>query len=513
MFTQALGVSEGLIPNREVFAYYGPGSALIHGLVIHIFGNQLLVLRVFTGALILLTAHFMYRLLNFAVQPFLSFGLVITWSLVLGSNFPWASAITTLFILFSIYIMVRPSTSSQHSIISIAIASSIIALGSYIRIHLVVITVLVWIWYLVIERKFRVARIWILSSFVTHLSVIALMILFKSFSGFLSDSVIYPSSVRVLTSYPKSYLVGLLWYPILWLVLTLGTILFQKLISLTKFRVLGYLQVVISGLLILLLVLHYYRLPRVGNVTYLNPRIVLIDGSWMLLCGTGYASLILVFLLCTKLNKIRKESDTREDNYRFLLPIAIGASTQLYPLYDRFHLWYLAPIFIIGAVLNLDLLKIDIKKYKHGLVSVLIFLTIFQSFVIVRNFDTERFSSKSLVLNGMLMSKNKQTQIDNSVKFITKYSIYRKTSFDCANGFFAGATGKYLANDSNFVNWGPKKYSSLTLSRILIVCKSTPNQIEKYLAEGWVLLGRQKWSNSDRKLPALYNFSFRSSAD
>ncbi len=509
MFTQALAVSEGLLPNKDVFAYYGPGSALIHGLIVHTFGNTYLVLRVFTSVVILLTAHLLYKFLNKAVKPLMSFGLVATWTLGLASNFPWSSTITTLLILSSSYLLVISSTKWRSETASIVIASSIIAFGTYVRIHLVVISIFVGLWFLLIERRSKVAKLWISSGLVTHFFVLALIVISKSMPGFVADSVIYPSSVRILSHYPISYIVGLLWYPALWLFFTLGAMSYRQLTSAGKFLALRYLFVAISGLFILSLVLYFYKLPRNGNVTYLNPRIILIDGSWMLLCGTGYAALVFVILMCFKVKRIRQHNFSGGKNGRVLIPIAIATAAQLYPLYDRLHLWYLAPVFIIAAILNFDLLKINIHEYAVGIAIILSILVSFQALAAVKHFSIERVSSNSLVFEGMLMSKTKQFQFDNSVKFIAKHAVYRNTTFDCANGFFAGATGRYLPNDSNFVNWGPKKHKALKSAKVLIVCKSTPEQVNDYLQNDWVLIGQQRWSTPDRKLPPLFNFAFK----
>ena len=507
MFTQALGVSEGLLPNKEVFAYYGPGSALIHGLVLQIFGNYLLALRLFTAIVIILSAHIMFNLLVISASRSLSFLLVITWVFGLGSNFPWSSAITTLLVLVSIYLLVAPWPSWRGGFLSIALAGSLIALGTYVRIHLILISILVGIWYLIYERDSKAAKTWIFTSFITHFFVLFLIIVTKSISGFLADSITYPSSVRVLTSYPKSYIVGTLWYPAFFLFFVLTTIAVQKLISLRNFKSLGYFILSLSAAFVLTILLSFYRQPRTGNVSYLNPRIVLIDGSWMLLCGTGYAALILTTLIGLR---IRSYEIRSSQSAVVIIPIVLGACTQLYPLYDRFHLWFLAPIFIVGAVLNLHILKNDTRRYEKAFCIVLSFLFVFQCLSIASFFSIERVKSKSGVLHGMLMSENKRDQIDESVDFISKYAIPRETYFDCANGFFAGSNGRYLANNSNFVNWGPKKLLSQNTSKILIVCKSKPAYIEKYLASGWVLLARQKWSNPERKLPPIYNFALSS---
>jgi hypothetical protein len=508
MFTQALAVSEGLIPNKEVFAYYGPGSALIHGLMLSILGNQILVLRLFTALIIMITAHILYNLLNLSLRPFMSLGLVLSWAMGLASNFPWSSAITTLLILASSYLIVRSSGNRKNEAILISVAGILISLGTYVRIHLLIISVVVGFWCLLIEKRPRFLKIWIWSTLGTHLAVFILMILTGSWSGFLSDSIAYPSSVRVLTHYPKSYLIGTLWYPVIWIFLIAGVLYFQKLLGSKNGPILNRILAGTSATIFLGLVLFFYDLPRVGNVTYLNPRIVLTDGSWLLLCGTGYVALMFVIGMCFKLRTITTEG-VNQNNFRLLIPIAIGSATQLYPLYDRFHLWYLAPIFILAAVLNFDLLKINPSNYTLGLASILSILLVFQSAAIIQNFRIDRVASKSHVLGGMLMSSKKQHQIDNAVKFIGEFAIYRETNFDCANGFFAGSTGRYLPNGSNFVNWGPKNTEAKMSAQIIILCKSTQERMQKYLNEGWQLLDQQKWSSPDRALPPLYNYALK----
>ena len=60
MFTAARAVSSGLRVHGEVFYQYGPVTAWLHGAVLRVFGEHLLVLRFFSVAAILTAIAFSY---------------------------------------------------------------------------------------------------------------------------------------------------------------------------------------------------------------------------------------------------------------------------------------------------------------------------------------------------------------------------------------------------------------------------------------------------------------------
>ena len=64
MFAAAVAVSEGKVPNRDVFAQYGPLAPVLHGQILKIFGNQLLNLRLATAVMLTITAVILFALLN-----------------------------------------------------------------------------------------------------------------------------------------------------------------------------------------------------------------------------------------------------------------------------------------------------------------------------------------------------------------------------------------------------------------------------------------------------------------
>ena len=107
MFAAAVAVSQGRIPNRDVFAQYGPLAPWLQGLYLHLFGNKLVNLRLMTVLLLSLTAVFMFVLIRKYLGSKISFVIQLAWivsypKLPLPPALPWSSVFSTLFLVLAI---------------------------------------------------------------------------------------------------------------------------------------------------------------------------------------------------------------------------------------------------------------------------------------------------------------------------------------------------------------------------------------------------------------------------
>jgi len=134
---------------------------------------------------------------------------------------------------------------------------------------------------------------------------------------------------------------------------------------------------------------------------------------------------------------------------------SMGVMTQLYPLYDVNHLWLVSPMFIIGFLVafgdTLLFKKFSVRPLQIVLLGICVAL-IGQ----ILSFALEpRSSFESASLKGMSGPTEFARSLDLTMFQLQKFAKPKSTVFQCGNGIFAGAGGRYLASSNSLVNWGP----------------------------------------------------------
>jgi hypothetical protein len=103
MYTSALAVSKGLLPNRDFFTQYGPITPLLHGLIFRYFPAEMLTLRIFNALLLTLTAFTIFKMTRRFCGTSISLLLAVTWTIttpnILPTDLAWPSVLSTLFLL------------------------------------------------------------------------------------------------------------------------------------------------------------------------------------------------------------------------------------------------------------------------------------------------------------------------------------------------------------------------------------------------------------------------------
>ena len=488
MFTPAIAFSEGLLPNRDAFAYYGPGSPIIQGLAIRVLGANLYSIRLLGAAVFALSFTLVFYLLlrRFSINWAITFTLL--GAIPAASILPWSTAFTTLANLICLTMLFRSTKKESARFLNplVIAASFLIGLSFYVRIHQIFISFTVLFFLIFIRKNRSHSFSWIIGFVLSHALVVILMSLNGMLADFILDCIVYPQSVAIIKTFEISYFVGLLWYPLL-TVITVAYVFFVKQIYQKNI-------VRISAITTIAVVLGYlsYRVSlwsRTGWVTYRNPKIVAIDGSWLSNVLIGYLSATVVLILSIKIIYDRKFRNNQEISLGIC--VALGVLPQLYPMYDRMHLWLIMPVLMLPSLFYLSTSKYWIPNVQIATRFAVISLAILQvltigSFVAVKR---DIFQSPSLV--HMLATTESIKRIDPTIEMLSDFKN-EKLSFNCNNAFYAAANQKFQSFSKYYVNWGKIGGVKSELgSKYTFICNLSKSDFVKYQHMGQVIQYRE----------------------
>ena len=494
MFTPAIAFAEGKFPHRDFFAYYGPVSPMLQGIFLRLFGYEVLNLRLLSAIILTFTYLLVFKYLKTHTSTVWAYVITLITVAPVASILPWSSLISTLVNLIALLILskINDQNSKFNRQFIVFVSSFLIAFAFYIRIHEFFVWLSVGIYLLAKER--RLIRPWIIGFVSAHGLVLAFLQLNHALIAFLKDCILYPSSVAIIDDYTLSFFVGLGWYPFLTLVvfatlLLLKVLKFEgtvvRLFAITASVVLGYFFFRISSL------------PRGENATYRNPIIVFIDGTWMLNVIVGYfsATMSLILLLYLGLRKApqfkylhRLEIDARTNQALVMsLSFAVGVLPQLYPMYDRLHLWMLTPSLALPAGILLSQLFSKNVQFTFPLILLCTVIVSLQIFTNYSYMSKEREWSKPSIFRGMMATEEIESRTAPTIFMLQKYRD-DKLSFDCNYGLYAASSGRFMSIDKYFVNWkGLYTIDERKRSNLIFICDLTPSQFDLYYSKKQVI--------------------------
>lgn len=457
MLAAAVGVSEGKIPNKEVFTQYGPVTPLFQGIWLRFTETSLLSLRVFTALLLAMCGLTLFLILKSITTEYLASLVSITWAVsypffILPMNLPWASIISTLFVLFSILVLISPKFGPQSNY-SVILITIILVFGIFIRIQMFIPLIILGIYCLyhwIRHKTFKLFIYWLTTTLVALSFCFGVLAYLGAFKSYIDQTIHWPISYYATLGigFTKGDIVAgalLLFFPgFLFLLYLLHKVSISKIE--TKFKSLLFVALILT-----VLTLSNIDVP---HKSYLNPVYVAVSLSQNFPNTISYSAVTLLLFYVWKERKKFAFFDLK------LLPVALGASLipQLYPAHDTLHLYWIAPGIIAAVAIY------NSVRENENLTSRLTQLTpVLWSIVIVclvlggMNLRKERVAYSDPVLRGMLGVKATAQPIDDMLSALRQLPKNTTVRFDCAHGLFAVAGGRYLASDEKFVNWGTKK--------------------------------------------------------
>jgi hypothetical protein len=481
LYGAAVSVKNGGFPNRDAFAQYGPLIPELQGLWLRLFGPSLFYIRFQALLIFILCSIAIWYVAKNYFPPISAFTISSAWVLALPSVLPWPNIYTTLIAILSLLTLVDiPRRQLRDRPVATIIASALIGIGTFGRIHLLAIFVLVLIYLIVSQNQRPKIVFWLLGYFGSVSTILFVIFLNGSLSSFITQCISWPLTKYAGPELSKSYLVGFLWYPIIFFFIASSVVFIAWLLK--KYRSSFFsLLIAVSAFMSLLWI---SRQDRVGNLTLANPRILAIDSATNMLNSISYFAAFLMVLCSIYLlfnsRKIRPE-------VAISILYCAGILTQLYPLYDVNHLWLISPILLIVCLVTFGDHSLFSKHRKDGTMFVLtgVCVALVAQLLLFISIPREPFESPSL--KGMYAPARFTFYLDKTMKDLTSFAAPESTLFECENGLYAGAGGNYLASSPAFVNWGPSN-ESFDVNDLIFMCDATDQEIEMKTKSGYTVI-------------------------
>jgi hypothetical protein len=146
------------------------------------------------------------------------------------------------------------------------------------------------------------------------------------------------------------------------------------------------------------------------------------------------------------------------------------ASIQLFPQSDVMHLWWIAPLCLpfLAQLINIGREKFG-KDFSTAIRVTFTAFTVI-GFFFALNFIKGPWVEYELpVLKGTYAGAEKVERVDFYGE-ILNFAKPRFASFDCSDGLYSVADGKYLAADEWYVNWGRAEDSDQQIGEYRFIC-------------------------------------------
>jgi hypothetical protein len=478
LYGAAVSVSNGGFPNRDAFAQYGPLIPELQGLWLRLFGPSLINIRFQALCVIVLASMCIWYVAKFYFSKPMAYIISSTWALTIPSILPWPTAYTTLIAIFSLLAIVNiKDLQIASGKLRIFVAGSLIAIGTFGRIHLWAIFILISIYFAVNPDHRRKLKFWLSGFSSTLLTILLFLQLNDALTDYLTQCIAWPILHYGSPDFDRSYIVGLFWYPII-----SGSFLMMFLfIFWMRSRSHPNFMIFVVPLIVFLALLFSSRLEKTGELTLRNPRVLLIDYSKNMMNSLDYA--VAFFMLIAAIHTLIRIRRVKPEVAIAVL-FSAGILTQLYPMYDVNHLWLIAPLLIISSLIAYGKSNFLIKVIRPNFVYVLPALLtalVLQIFAVT---SSPRVNFDSPSLQGMLAPTSVAEELDKTLLNLELYVKPKSTSFDCLNGIYAGAGGNYLSSSHQFVNWGPDSQLA-TMGESIFLCAATDTSIRGYITKGY----------------------------
>lgn len=498
MFTAAVGFKDGLIPHRDFFAQYGPLTPILQGTWLKITEPTLINLKLLTslslGLIALLLFHQTKKRLG------LVFAIVVTTGWVLTGPFGliWSSIFLTLFVLIAMTLL-DWSIENNHlpvSALSTFISGILLGLAVFIRIHAIFIIFPILIFVILLKVKnlylFNI-RFFVNGIFTGILTIIGYLFITDALSSYVSQCILWAFlNYSGGPNWSKSLVFDYLWIPFLGFLHVVEYLILGRIFK-AKNRSTIVVFILLIQSLIYVAFLWISELPRTGQQTLLNPKILLITLASKSHFAFMY-TVVTLFVLAIAFLFLKKFNDKWfNQNYLkslFFYIFGFGSLFQLYPFADNYHIAFVVPILIFSMLHNP---QINFLRKPNLLIPGIVIMMIPALLIsFVRLASIPRIEFKSQVLKGMYGSWRTAESVDHTMQALSNYAIVRNVRFDCPDGLYAAASGHYLANNEKFVTWGP---NSLKNSRYvqIFACYVDQIGIDQYKNLGWIPISKTEY--------------------
>lgn len=519
----AIGIARGLWIQSQVFDQYGPITAWLHAGAISIWGPHLLVLRIFTAAVLSGCAILTYvvgrqvsnsRLLAFAISVLwvaLWPGRSIDW--ITSALIPWPSTVfllTQLALVAAIFTQLKNRGRGQLGRIVIGVLLGIACLirpNAGLPLTLATLAILpVYAW----PTGTRLRRLVGVTGLALVPAVVVLFLMYtnNSTESYLQQAIIGPlfggatggaktdpsyyKNVYLFGSIPLGVVIGILLLTLRWS--RVRRTLWVVLVVAATAALCIWSLIAVEGFPLRTLILqHLTWMPVIETA---GAQIMFTSAVTTFIVGTA----TVVYLLVTRNSSIRlQSSDTfgvvKEAgplivprNFVVLALLAFSSIFQLYPLSDAYHLWWASPLMLLLFASAVSLLA-------RGMDARWLLLPIVLPFLLVSGLKTLQYvqvpreAFKSGVLAGMWGTPKSVLAAENADALLSRLPS-ASTLFLCRDGLFSVWNGKFLSSSPGFVEWafGIDPEQVHDPSRILKCVAKGEDENEFHAPIGWTVV-------------------------
>jgi hypothetical protein len=503
IFAAAIAVSQGLFPNKDAFAQYGPLNPFLQGLFLRLTDNKVIFLQIFTGMLTIGISIALYLILRKNIDSKTSFLVSIAWLLTGPHGLPWASLPANLIILISMYLVIyRGDQVTKHQNLKVFIGGALLVLGVFARVQTILVYISVFVFLGITKSKMFKSFLY---GGIASIAIITLILfILGSLIPYIEECIIWASStLGYATVHPISltYIFHLSWF--IWTaVFLVGTIwlinrtILSERVQALKYRTVfvGSLLTLFFGILLLGSRISYDTLNLNFHPYLLNPKYLFLVTSGKLLFTLDFAPGFLLFGALVYMILTEYILKKRKFRYQTKLTLAFGIPcfSQLFPVTDSYHTWFVAPIFISCLVMVAT--EFSHAKYLASLRIFLVALLLILQIQIVWDISDSRYNFKNSTLFGMRSSFYSAPYLDETMNLLDKHVTPNSTRFLCPDGIYSTANGKYNSIDSRFVNWAPKYSQSENEMKFLFTCHVDESSINEYTDKGWKIVFRTPYN-------------------
>jgi hypothetical protein len=461
IYGPAIAVADGLLPHRDVFAQYGPVSPIIQGVWLKLTSPTIFSLKILNGIFVLLICLVLVHVLKRRIKYELAQLFALAWLSWFAASMPWPSIITTLFTLTALSVLLNDGKIKN---IEIHFSAFLLTLAIFTRIQSILFLVpLIPIY--IIEKDVNRRKFFkrYLLSVLFFLTVgVLLLSAFGMMSGYWIQSIEWSSAAYSSVEISKSFISSFIWFPV-------SLLIFLLLLSLSeKMRV--NRKAYFPFFLFLACMLTYIDHQELnGHVSLANFKVLIIYAARSFMHFTGYATATAVIVLLGYL--IFSKALGRQFNFYSFLSVSWGvlALSQLWPLHDDIHVWFIAPLLLTATVFATPSEWNFYSKY-YVTISLLICSSILAN--VTHNYSymkQDRVSYQSFGLRGMYGSPEKVALVDATVMALEKASKSGPFRNLCTHGYYSVVKGEYGVTDGRFagnsrveyVDWYPTFSSNL----------------------------------------------------
>lgn len=480
VYAQALAASEGMVPNRDFFAMYGPLNPFLQGIWLNITNHNLISLRYFASLLLALTGVAIFVGTKNEIGRKYSFLLSLSWAignpLIHSPSLPWPNIILTLLLVSSIIIAKSDFKKFKYTFIYIGIILSLsILIRNYAIFSVLILFVTMYYWP---SKNVKALRHLTYGSLITLIFVLVVFMKFKMTKSFVDQTIVY----GFLKGHDSRDLRGLFNIRILafGIIFMAFLLIYQKIINSIRD---SRKEIVKISLFILITLTFAYsgHLQNNRNWNKGFSKNLIADCRLIMenLINLPLYVIPFIFIFVSiSILQLRKKSEDSIDLAAYA--IALSSIFQLFPSPHISKIWHIIPILLVGLAPYFNLyFGQNINFLRTAINYIIIPILISLLLVFYNQASVIRIPFKNDVLTGILGKPDQVESIDSTMILLKTKGKARDIEFRCVDGLFATSGNKYLAVDPYYViAIPPFAHEHFSASQIFFCHVSKPyNQI------------------------------------